>query len=243
MSRKYTLVEIKEKANKVHNNKYDYSLIDSYENMHKIEKIICKKHGVFYQSMNEHINKQKGCKFCAVDERRDTTDIFIKKSKNVHGDFYDYKKTEYIDSKTKVIIICPKHGEFTQKPNDHINGKGCPICNESKGEKEIRKFLEINNIKYEREKQFKDCKDKRKLPFDFYLPDFNMCIEYDGEQHFKSFEFFGGDKKLKKIQKHDMIKNIFCKTHDIKLIRIRYDENIDFKKIKKINDFRQRSQH
>jgi len=136
----------------------------------------------------------------------------------------------------KIKIICKKHGIFEQTPDNHINKKtGCPICNESKGEKEIRIILNNLNIKYIKQKTFNNCKNKRKLPFDFYLTDYNLCIEFDGIQHFKSIEYFGGEKVLKETQKRDLIKNNYCKENNIKLLRIKYNENI-LKKLKKYNE-------
>jgi len=64
-------------------------------------------------------------------------------------------------------------------------------------------------------------------PFDFYLPIHNICIEYDGEQHYRSILKFGGDDSFLKLQKRDKIKTLYCKIRGIKLIRIRFDENIE----------------
>jgi site-specific recombinase XerD len=101
--------------------------------------------------------------------------------------------------------------------------KRCPYCNESHGEKEIMLYLEQKKIKYERQKTFIECKDKRKLPFDFYLPEYNMCVEFDGEQHFRKHNIWG---KFDSIKKHDKIKNEYCFNNNIHLIRIKFDENI-----------------
>ena len=230
MSKKLTIQEIINRSNHIHNFVYDYSKItEKYINMNSIVDIICFKHGIFNQSMNEHINKKKGCKYCAIDKKRDTTDTFILKAKKIHENKYNYSKVNYKNSKTKIIVICKKHGPFKILPRDHINKKnGCPICKESKGSNKIRKYLEKNNIKYIQEKKFNDCKDKRELPFDFYLPKYNLCIEYDGEQHFKSIKHWGGDEKYKNIQKHDNIKNKYCKDNNIILIRYKYNVKIKF---------------
>ena len=118
------------KANKVHGNKYDYSLIDYKNNKTKI-CIICPEHGEFWQLANSHL-KGCGCPKCAAIERgikqRDNKDSFIKKAKEIHHDKYDYSKVEYVNSSTKVCIICPEHGEFWQTPSSHLNGRGCPKC-------------------------------------------------------------------------------------------------------------------
>jgi len=87
--------------------------------------------------------------------RKLSDDDFIKRSNIIHNNFFSYDKIIYVNNKTKIIITCPIHGDFKQRPNDHIEGYGCPICNESKGEKEIRKLLDHYNIKYEVQKNLK----------------------------------------------------------------------------------------
>jgi len=147
-------------------------------------------------------------------------------SKLKHGNFYDYSLVEYTHSSKKVKIICPIHGEFEQNAGAHIRGVGCLDCNSSKGEKEIRLFLERNNINFSTQHIFENCKNERYLPFDFFLPELNICIEYDGLQHFKPIEYFGGEKTLEIIKSHDKIKTEFCANNNITLIRIKYNENI-----------------
>ena len=130
-------------------------------------------------------------------------------------------------------IICKTHGIFEQEPRHHTTGEGCPFCKKSKGEKFIKKYLTLKNINYISQKTFDGCKNIKQLYFDFYLPDYNTCIEYDGEFHFKSIKYFGGDERLKQQQKRDNIKNIYCKDKNINLYRIKYNENIE----EKLNDF------
>ena len=101
---------------------------------------------------------------------------------------------------------------------------GCPICNESKGEKSVANFLNKLSIIYDREKKFDKCKNKRKLPFDFYLPNENILIEYDGILHYKPDEFMGGEKAFKKLQLRDAIKTKFAKDNNIPLLRIPYTQ-------------------
>jgi very-short-patch-repair endonuclease len=130
----------------------------------------------------------------------------------------------YKGSNSKVIIICPKHGEFIQKATTHIQKCGCPICRESKGEISIRKFLSEKNINFISQYKFDDCRNKLPLSFDFYLTDYNICIEFDGRQHFVVGLLFS--RYIEDIQLRDKIKNKYCKKNNIKLIRIRFDENI-----------------
>ena len=214
--------EIIEDFNKIHNYKYDYNLVE-YKNKNSLIKIICKEHGVFEKIAYAH-NSGKGCPKCGRGTL--TTEEFIKKSNIKHKNKYDYSLVNYIGVREKVTIICPIHGKFDQKSKDHLNGCDCPNCSESKGEKIIREFLENKKIKFIRNKRFSKCRNKTTLPFDFYLPNYKTCIEFDGIQHFESIKYWLGDKGLTERKIRDKIKTDFCKNNNIKLIRIRYNENI-----------------
>ena len=148
------------------------------------------------------------------------TEEFIKKAKEVHGDKYDYSKVEYINAKTKVCIICPIHGEFLQIPKHHLKGCGCPSCNNSHLEKNIKLFLENNNINFEQQKRFKWL---GKQSLDFYLPKYNIVIECQGIQHFKEIDFFGGIKSYEYTIKNDINKKDLS---DILIIKIKNFEDI-----------------
>lgn len=99
---------------------------------------------------------------------------------------------------------------------------GCPHCNFSKGENKIRSILERLGINYIEQHRFAECKNKRPLPFDFYLPEYNACIEYQGGQHFFAVDYFGGEDKLLYQQKNDSIKKNFCENNKINLVIIPY---------------------
>jgi very-short-patch-repair endonuclease len=216
--------EIKEIFKNIHNDEYDYSKLD-YTGPKNSLIIICKKHGEFRQMYNTHL---KGIK-CPRCSRIYNTIDFIEKSKIVHNDKYDYSKTEYVKSNKKVIISCPIHKDFLQIPNSHLLGYGCPKCNSSKGEISVEKFLMKNNINYETQKKFENCRNVFQLSFDFYLPEKNLCIEFDGKQHYEKFRFEKNDKRFNDRKKRDQIKTDFCLKNDIKLIRIKYDEIINDK--------------
>ena len=224
--RKSQLVFIN-KASLVHTQKYNYSLVEYKNNKTKI-KIICPIHGEFEQTPQSHLNGC-GCNKCGNSIK--SKDFFISESLKVHGDYYDYSEVEFIDTNTKVKIICPIHGEFLQRAGHHYRGSGCLICNESKGERIIRQYLIDKNIEFVPQKRFKDCKDIRPLPFDFYLPKINTCIEFDGEQHFKIKEAWGGIKALENTQKRDKIKTDYCINNNIKLIRLNNDNITNIKEI------------
>lgn len=123
-----------ENAKKIHGDKYDYSKI-LYKNAKTKIIIICQKHGEFLQKPNNHLSGQ-GCFKCGVENAckliSSNTEKFIKKSKDIHGDKYYYSKVKYKNDHTKVIIICKKHGEYLQTPNNHLHNRGCPKCGKEK---------------------------------------------------------------------------------------------------------------
>ncbi len=211
------------RAKAIHGDKYDYSLVKYITSQDKVD-IICQEHGIIKQRPASHL-LGFGCEICGGSGKLNTN-IFILKAKSIHGNTFDYSETIYSGNREKVKIICQKHGEFEQTPNAHLAGNGCFMCKESKGEKEIRLLLEGNGISYISQHRFDDCRNILPLPFDFYLPEHNICIEYDGEHHFIIKEFFGGERGLKDRQKKDNIKTDYCNKNNIKLLRIKYNENI-----------------
>ena len=222
----YTTESYIEKCITIHGNKYDYSLVEYKGNKNKI-KIICPTHGVFEQTPLSHL-KGYNCPICS-GKYNFTTDIFIEKSKEIHGNKYDYSLVDYKNDRTKIKIICPTHGIFEQEPRHHIRGSGCPVCNLSKGELKIIQYLIDNNYKFDRQKRFEKCIYKRELPFDFYISLLNTCIEFDGLQHEEIGHFNMSDDEFEESKLKDQIKTKFCVDNNIRLIRIRYNENIEEK--------------
>lgn len=228
---KYTTDGFISKGNLVHNKYYDYSNV-VYLNSNKKVSIICPIHGLFLMSPANHLNGQK-CPSCSGVKKK-TTDDFIIESIAVHGEKYDYSFVNYKNNRTKVEIICKEHGKFKQNPKDHLNGHGCKMCQLSKGEEKIEKLLKSLNLNFEREYRFKDDMIK-KLPFDFYLPDLKLLIEYDGRQHYEPVEVFGGNGAFEKLKENDKIRNLWCENKNIELIRISYkDEEDGFNNLIKI---------
>lgn len=210
--------------------KYDYSKV-VYKN--RVTKVIigCLIHGDYVTTPVNHLNGN-GCVECSREQRRvNNCGTFIDKSNIVHKGRYDYSLVVYKTDKIKVSIICEKHGLFKQQPNTHLNGIGCPSCSSSKGELAIMDFLIKHKIDFENEYKFNDCYHINNLSFDFYLPNRNICIEYDGKQHYKAIDFFGGEDGLKLTKLRDNIKDNYCSSNEIKLIRISYK---DYKNIDKI---------
>ena len=139
--------EFVEKAKEIHGDKYDYSDVN-YIDGNKLIKIKCHTHGYFSQLPKVH-KKGHGCQKCGKNYRM-VSNEFVEKAKEIHGNKYDYSKVNYIDNKTKIIIICNKHGQFEQSPNNHLTGYGCLICgfelNANLKRKSNEKFIEEANL-------------------------------------------------------------------------------------------------
>lgn len=221
---KYTNEEFINKAKFIYGDKYDFDLVNYKGNKNKV-KLICKNHGIFEQRP-DMLLQGHGCLKCSGREISNTID-FIKKSNLIHDNLYDYSKSNYVNAHTKLIIRCEKHGDFLQKPNSHLSGCGCPICKLSKGEMKIKNFLDKYEIKNYSQHEFKNFG----MPFDFYIPSKNYCIEYDGIQHYTPIKLWGGENGHKNQLIRDQLKNKFCDDNNIKLLRISYT---DFDKIDNI---------
>jgi predicted nucleic-acid-binding Zn-ribbon protein len=227
------------KATKKHQNpdgtpKYTYDKVN-YVKGNVPVIITCPIHGDWdTTSPTDHL-RGIGCPFCAGNIKK-TTDKFIEQAKEKHKNpdgtpKYTYDKVNYVGSYIPVIITCPIHGDFPQTPNTHLKGSGCPKCRESKGEKMIYNYLEQKEYDVVPQKPFEDCNNKhkdkkicREYKFDFYLPQFNTLIEYDGEQHFRRlYHFHKTEEQFQELVEDDRYKNNYCKDK-IRLIRISYNE-------------------
>ena len=237
MRKKKTTEEIIKTANQIHNFKYDYSKTE-YINIKQKICIIChekdefgEEHGEFWQTPDNHINGKQGCPKCAKNINF-TTDKFIKKSKLIHDNKYNYEYVNYNKISDKVIIICPDHGKFEQTMHNHLRGTGCPKCCQSKGEQQITKLLLEKNINFISQYKINidsNINSSGNAFIDFYLPDLNIFIEYNGEQHYIAKEFFGGELGLEKQKQRDNYIKNYCNTNNIKLIEIKYNDNINIK--------------
>ena len=214
--------EIIRRFKEVHGNKYDYSKVEYVDSKTKV-CIICPEHGEFWQTPNSHL-KGRGCPKCGIIKLKKTftrtSEQFIQEAKKIHGDKYDYSKVKYINCKEKVCIICPEHGEFWQTPDSHLQGRGCVLCNPfSKSVKILEEWLLEENIRFEREKMFPWLNRQR---LDFFLPDYNIAIEYQGEQHFKPVKYFGGEKRFIDRIERDKKKNKLCFENNIKILYVSF---------------------
>ena len=212
------------KSKQIHGDKYDYYLVDEIKNGQSKVEIICKEHGIFKQMVSNHMNLGDGCPKCAGFGKWNT-ELIISEFIKVHSNSYDYSNVIFNGVDTKVEIICKEHGIFLKSIYKHLLGSGCPECScNSKGEEFVKMYLEELGIKYIRQYSFETCRYINRLSFDFYLPELNTCIEFDGIQHFKPVSIFGGDKSFELSKQRDKCKNDWCYENKVNLIRIRWDQ-------------------
>lgn len=214
-----------EQARVIHGDKYDYSKVNYVQNKQPVE-IICPTHGSFFQTPSKHINVKQGCPKCAG--RNPTKEEFLSRAKEIHGNFYDYSQVDFINMKTPINIICPKHGLFSILPTRHITQKcGCKKCHESQGEKLVNSILEELQISFIREVSILNpYNNDHNFRVDFYVEYKNQdyIIEYNGAQHYKPNKRMGGVLALKIRQQRDADLRKYCSENNIKLLEIKYDE-------------------
>lgn len=205
-------------------------VIDTYIDSKTPIKHYCIKHNLFWNAYPSSILRGGGCQECCkekIGEKNGKThEQYIAEVFKTNSDIEVIG--QYIDSKTAILHKCKKHNVLWYAyPNNVLRNHGCPQCNESCGEKQVRQWLYNYHIEYIPQKIFDNCKNNRPLPFDFYLPKYNTCIEYDGEQHFKPIDYFGGEDEFKQRQHNDEIKSQYCLDNNIHLLRIPYYKNVE----------------
>ena len=175
--RNLTQQEVINQAIAVHSSKYDYSKVEFTNRRSKI-CIICPEHGEFWQTPEKHIDRKQGCPICS-GVKKHTNESFITEAAKIHNNKYDYSKVKYTNNKTNVTITCPKHGDFTQIPLNHLQGHGCPICASTAS-------IQENTLKAFFDRFTKDTfiYNVRNIisPYeiDIYCPDKKIGFEYNG---------------------------------------------------------------
>lgn len=226
------------RAKEVHGEQYDYSQA-TYLDYESPLKIIHKQCGAtFYKSPRRHL-AGAGCEACYLQNRaarlrksvsqanlisnqrrqQQAKDTLVARYRARHGNKYDYSQVEYVNGKTKITIVCPVHGQFSQLPSNHLV-KGCQRCRESRLEIEFAKTLSRMKINYRRGVAIHDYSSYKR--FDFYLEDYQLYVELDGQHH---FEAIFGPKAFKRTQATDQRTDAWCSAHSVRLLRIAYNEN------------------
>lgn len=199
---------------------------------------VCEKHGVQSLSTASLLRESSACPLCQKEEQAMIKEEFVELATNLYNDKYSYDQVEeYTPANSILKIKCNKCDTvFLKKRRIFLTGNTCcPVCDKkSMGNIKIKNFLKKENIVFEEEKRFDDCKYKNTLPFDFYLPEENILIEYQGIQHY-SVQRFGGMSLEKAIinfeeqQIKDRIKEEYATKKGISFLKIDYNENIEEK--------------
>lgn len=222
----HSTIEFIEKAINIYGYRFDYSKV-IYINAKTKVCIICKQHGEFWQTPDNHLSGY-GCSLCGDNnsslKQRSTKEVFVQKAINIHGNKNDYSNVEYINNYTKVSVTCltDDHGEFWVTPNNHLRGKGCPICKASKGELAIKSVLENNNIEFEQEYIIPEIVSL--LKYDFYLPDYRTLIEFHGIQHYQYVPHFHNNDEddFLKQKTRDILKKDYVHRFKYRLLEFNY---------------------
>ena len=201
----------------------------AYENQRSVLRFRCSCGREFESTADNVLRKSGLCPKCGARLRSSDRgpDIgFIRSFAEEHG--CELLSTAYENARMPLLFRC-RCGEtyFTSWNNFFSGGKRrCRKCGKraSSGERSIEDWLTAHGFRFEAQKRFRDCRDKRALPFDFYLPDFGLCIEFDGEQHFRPVAFGGDTARYNEIVRHDTIKDAWCAAHGFELLRIPYTQ-------------------
>ena len=235
-------------SSKKHQNKYNYSKVN-FNGRNGEVTIICPKHGEFTMKAFLHYEKGQGCPQCSKEKVIAANTLqfgeVVDICNDVHDGYYKYiyDKDAYINTSSEIEVLCPKHGIFSIQAFKHMHGIGCPICANdltvSKGERKIAKILKDKNIEYI---LHANPKFLEKLTYDFYIPQYNLAIEYNGRQHYEPVDFFGGESQFNKQVKRDCRKKELSIQNNITLIEIKYDqEDNDLAKLQNLLDVKSES--
>lgn len=238
-----------ERAKEIHGEKYDYTetTFEKKEYHGKVQWVLanikCPTHGYFDARPMVHVTMKCGCPLCAgnynfmpVEERKQ---MWIDKCRERFGDRFSYRDVEYVDNDTPVKIYCKEHKYlFDVTPGTHVRGAGgCPYCSASEGEALIRKWLEDNNVNFDPQHQVPNENPDLPLLYlvpDFWLPDYNLFVEMNGQQHYEDIEFFR-DRPLARSKRErewsfeqqqlrDETFRKYCQDHNHNLLEIKYDQ-------------------
>lgn len=209
----------------------DYEIIQcDYKNQRSKITLKHKKcENIFQKTASKLLMGQIVCTKCKTNRKKTLEDIQEEIS-NISKELevVDVVNSENIQLKHIPCGTIVKRSLYEVRKH---KGIFCPTCKSSFGSREIQNFLSENKIEFIKEYIFKGCKLKRYLPFDFYLPQHNICIEFDGEHHERALHHWGGKSQFELVKKRDEIKNQFCRENNIELIRIKYSQRFKIKAI------------
>lgn len=220
----YSPEQFKSMVYKINSN---ITLLSEYSGNQVPIKCKCEIDNYEWSTYPTHLLSGIGCAKCAGVTTK-TTKQFIDELFNINP--YIKVLGEYQGNKNGIKCKCLIDGHiWYPSPNSLLEGKGCPTCKSSKGEKRVAKYLKLSTVNFKSQHIFDGCKNINNLLFDFYIPTYNTAIEYDGEYHYKIIKyknesFETAEKRFLQQQINDNIKTQYCDEHNIKLIRIPYTE-------------------
>ena len=224
----YTLQYYKQKLQQLWKDKIKFQFDNDYHYSETKVNCVCNNNHK-WKSIIYTLLKGHGCLQCAGKKR--LTQQQAQRRLLLRDDQFYFLPFVYKNIRTKIRCVCKRCGGQWLADFTHLTSKnektGCPICRRSRGQLELQSFLKTNNIKYEPQKTFESCRgNRKKLLFDYYLPKYNICIQIQGIQHFKSIVKFGGDSGFQIVQKYDCIKRQYCAKNKIQLIYINNKSNV-----------------
>lgn len=231
LNHKRSSKDFNDKINKLSSGRL--SLVSDYLGFKEKVTIHCSKHNIDYKTVAINVTRKDRvtCPCCIIDKKResqvkDTTVFLSELYKSHNGNIVACE--DYVNTHTKINFKCLVCGNiFKSEPNSVIRVSGCPYCKQYKGEVIIANHLKKSGIEFETQKKFKGLKDSRSLSYDFYIPNQKIIIEYNGEQHYRPIEFFGGEIAFKKQQHHDYIKRKYAIDNGFTLLSIRNTDKVE----------------
>ena len=214
------------KVKEIHGDKLE--CCGKYKNNHTKIDFKCNDCGYTWKAIPHGILSGGSCPECIRINKTKTHEQFVKQLKELYDDEIICKEN-YINAKTKILFkhtVCGN--KWKARPADILSGYLCPYCAAPKGEKSLQEILEKYNINFKTQYKIAECRNIHPLPFDFAIFDKDdnpvFLLEYDGQQHFKSISIWGGEKRFEEQKLRDQIKNDYCKTNNIPLERIAYND-------------------
>lgn len=235
MSKKKTTKEFQDDLNLIFG-EGAFEVLSEYKANNQKVKIKCHKCGGIIEKAPVKMtgSAREGCYICNGKDHYKTKETF---QAEIDGKYPQQFVIlgDYVRAREPLLIKSLTCGhEYLVSPDNLLRGKGCPRCSirQSSYMDVVEKFLDANGIEYEKEKVFPECKDIRNLPFDYYIPSYNCCIEVDGEFHYeRKGASLNRKSEYESVKRRDGIKTDFCVTHNIHLIRLPYFKLNDFSSI------------